>query len=325
MADAIVDALVVGGGPAGLSAALWLARYRRQVVVVDSGDYRNARVEQTHGYFGYGDCDPAELRARALDDLAAYPRTAVRRTTVEAVRRSGSAFTAQLGDGDELRALRVVLATGVRDRFPEVDGFLDHYGASAFHCPTCDGYEARDRTVVVLGWSADLAGFALGLLDWARHVTLVTDGRSFEGDAEHRDVLARHGIDVVEASAAALDGTRGDLRAVRLGTGRSLPCDLLFFSLAHEPRAGLAVALGCALTAEGCVVVDDAQQTTVPGVYAAGDLTPGIQLVQVATAKGTIAGVQCAQSLRGEPGAPRSPEPAPDYDAELGSVRVDPR
>ena len=220
-------------------------------------------------------------------------------------------------DIGRLTTRRVVLATGVVDLFPEVDGFLDHYGASAFHCPTCDGYEARDRHVVVLGWSEDVAGYALTLLDWAADVTVVTDGSRFEGDATRRAALDRHGVAVIEDDAVAFLGARGDLQGVRLSRGDVLPCDLAFFSIGHRPRTDLAVQLGCELTPQGCVSVDDECRTSVEGVYAAGDVTPGIQLVQVAAAKGTIAGVTCSISLRGEPAAPGAPEPGPDVEAEL--------
>jgi thioredoxin reductase len=113
-------------------------------------------------------------------------------------------------DGEQVPALRVVLATGVSDAFPEIDNFAEHYGASAFHCPTCDGFEARDRNVVAVGWSEAAAGFALLLLDWAKSVTLVTDGRRFEGDDARRAALGRHGIELIEDDAVLMEGSRGD-------------------------------------------------------------------------------------------------------------------
>jgi thioredoxin reductase len=203
----------------------------------------------------------------------------------------------RIGDAEE-RTRRIVLATGVVDELPRVDGVLEHYGADLFHCPSCDGYEARDRDIVVLGWSEHVAGFALTLLDWARSVSLVTDGHRFEGDEEHRAALARHEIAVVEQGATALVGRRGALEGVRLADDTLVPCQLAFFSIAHHPRNQLADALGCELTDEGCVIVDEHGATSVDGVFAAGDLVPGYQLVQVAAAKGTAAGLGCAESLR---------------------------
>jgi thioredoxin reductase len=301
------DAVVVGGGPAGLAAALWLARYRRRVVVFDSGDYRNRWVDEAHGYLGFDPFSPAELRQRAQDDLARYPEATLRQGRItHAAREDDGTFTLTLdgADAEPERTKRLVLATGVSDDFPEIENFYEHYGADVFHCPTCDGYEAKGKAIVVFGWSAEVTDFALTLLGWASTVTIVTDGRQFEGDADcHRRLQATH-VDVLEDDAVAFIGKRGALEGVRLRGGRTLPCALAFFSIRHRFHAELADQLGCLRTDEGCVVVDEQGCTTVPGVYAAGDLVPGLHLVQVAAAKGTVAGVACARSLRGEGGMP---------------------
>ncbi|HEV7886301.1 MAG TPA: NAD(P)/FAD-dependent oxidoreductase [Acidimicrobiales bacterium] len=297
------DAVVVGGGPAGLAAGLWLARYRRRVVVVDSGEHRNRWVDEAHGYLGFDPINPAELLERAGADLAEYPEASLRTGRVtSALRTDGGLFALDLEDGDALTARRLVLATGVGDVFPEVDRFFEHYGADVFHCPTCDGYEAKGKDVVALGWSEEVTGFALTLRGWARSVTVVTDGRRFEGDDDCRARLDANGIAVLEDDAVAFIGSRGDLQGVRLRGGQVLPCAMAFFTIGHRFHAALADQLGCERTDEGCVVVDHEGCTTAPGVYAAGDLVPGLHLVQVAAAKGTVAGVACARSLRGEGG-----------------------
>ena len=307
-----VDAVVVGGGPSGLAAALWLGRYRRSVVVVDSQEYRSAAVARSHGYLGRDPQTPVELLERGREELLAYPTASVVRSQVDAVvRRTDGLFDVSLADG-ALVAHRVVLATGVRDVFPEVAGFDEHYGVSVFHCPACDGYEARDCDVVAIGWDVHLVGFAITLLNWASSVTVVTDGRRFEGDDACRNTLADNGIELIEQDAREFVGARGSLESVRLADGRSLPAALVFFSLEHVPQVDLAVSLGCALDDDGYVVVDRQGQTSAAGVYACGDLTPGLQLVQVAAASGAVAGVGAAQSFFGTTGAPTSPEPAPD-------------
>ncbi|MCW2544091.1 MAG: NAD(P)/FAD-dependent oxidoreductase [Frankiales bacterium] len=309
-----VDVVVVGGGPAGLSAALWVARYRRSVVVLDSQEYRSAATEHSHGYLGRDPQSPAELLARGREELLVYPTAAIAHERVDAIEVGPD----ELFTVGSYRAHRVVLATGVRDELPpDLEGFDEHYGASVFHCAACDGYEARDRDVVVLGWAEHLVGFATTLLNWARSVTVVTAGHSFEGDAFLRERLRDLGIELVEDKAVALQGRRGDLRCLTLGSGRELPASLVFFSIAHHPRTELAVSLGCELDEDGYVDVTECGLTSVPGVYAAGDLVPGLQLVQVAAASGVVAGVAAAQDFHGERGAPTSPEPAPD--PELGT------
>lgn len=301
-------AVVVGGGPAGLAAATWIARYRRPVALLDGGEPRNRWVDLAHGYLGEDPVHPGTLSERARGQLLSYPEAEWCEGEAAEVRRTDDDLFELVteGGGPLLRARRLVLATGVRDRFPEVDRFFEHYGASVFHCPSCDGYEAADADVVVFGWSEDVTGFALTLLGWARSVTVVTDGRAFEGDAGRAQQLAEAGVPVLEDDAVELLGERGAMRGVRLRDGDVLPCGFAFFSIDHQPRTELARQLGCRLTEEGYVEVDHEAATSVPGVYAAGDVTPGLHLVQVAAAKGATAGVACARSLRGEGGMPGS-------------------
>ncbi len=315
--NAVWDTIVVGGGPSGLSAATWLARYRRRTLVLDAGEHRNRTVEATHGYLTRDGQSPSTILGAAATDLDAY--RCIERRDGEVVEVGGEcgAFTVTTADREVLEAQRLVLAAGVIDAVPDLEGFDEHYGASVFHCPSCDGYEAADRHVVVLGWSAHVAGFALELLDWAASVTVVTDGRRFEGDDREHKAMADHGVVLVEDDAVALVGARGDLRAVRLQGGDELPCGMAFFSLGHQPRTRLADQLGCQRTAEGYLVVDEHGETTVSGVYAAGDMTPGLQLLQVACAKGATAGVGCALSLRRDPALPGEPRRAPDVEAAL--------
>lgn len=309
-----VDVVVVGGGAAGLAAASWLARYRRSVVVIDSQQYRAGQVERSHGYLGRDPQRPLDLIADGRREVLAYPNASVCEGEVMAIAcQVDGLFTVDVtGSVAPLLAHRVVLACGVRDAFPAIEGFFQHYGASVFHCPACDGYETRGRQVVALGWDSRLVGFCVTLLNWATSVTFVTAGHRFEGDDSCRALLAERGIALIEQQATRLVGGRGDLRGIELDDGRVLETSLVFFSVAHQPRSELARALGCELDEEGYLVVDGEGRTSVPGVYAAGDLVPGLQLVQVAAGKGAVAGVGAAQSMFGQRGAPDSPTPAPE-------------
>jgi thioredoxin reductase len=316
-----LDVLVVGGGPAGLSAATWLGRYRRRTLVVDAGEHRNRWVDEVHGLLANDPIAPADLHRRARQDLAQYPHVSLREDRVLSLRGSEGCFLAELETGaPPLSASRVLLATGVRDTFPDVAGFEDHYGADVFHCPTCEGFDAREREIVVLGWGEHVPAFATGLLDWATSVTIVTDGPAPRITDAQRDRLADVGIEVVEGHAEALVGERGALRCLRLADGRELPTSMAFFSIANEPTLDLALGLGCERTDEGVLAVDADGRTSVPGVYAAGDITPGMQLVAVAVGKGTVAGVAAARSLQGERTAPDAPDPAPDPGAVAPGV-----
>ena len=325
MGAAAVDVCVVGAGPAGLAAATWLGRYRRDCLVLDSQEQRNRWVFQAHGYLGSDPFDPAELLQRARNDLAQYETVRIVAAKAESAQCSvDGLFSLRLSTGDEIHAKRVILATGVRDAFPDIANFFDYYGKTVFHCPSCDGFEARDQSVVVFGWSENVAGFARGLLDWARSVLVVTDGREFEGERDHRAQLQELGVQVVEDEVEELCGADGNLTAVRLATGGVIDCTRAFFSIAHHPRTQLAEQLGCEMTGEACLSIDWEGRTSVPGVYGAGDMTPGMQYVQVAAAEGAKAGTACALSLRDEAlGRPGDEHDRPEEQDVLGGTNAE--
>ena len=319
--ETIVDVLVVGGGPAGLAAGVWLGRYRRSVLILDSGDHRNASTQHIHGYLGLEGLSPADFGKLADEQLSEY--ATVHRSDRRCVSVTGSLgqFVATLDDGSLVHAARVILATGVADDLPALRNFSDYYGRSVFHCPACDGYEAQGLDVVALGWDERLAGFAGTMLTWARSVTVVTGGFAFTGDDAVRTAMAAHGIELVEQAAVEFVGSPTELRGVQLADGRELPAQMVFFSYGHQPRTDLARALGCALDDEGYIVIDRDGCTTVDGVYAAGDVTAGYQVVQRAASTGTVAALSAALSLTGQRGAPSAPAPPPDVMAVAEELR----
>jgi thioredoxin reductase len=291
------DIAVIGGGPAGLAAAIWSARFRRSVVVIDSGEVRNRWTKETHGYLTAEAVSPAELLRRARADLAKYPEIdTVHATVSRIVPTDDQRFQVTLADRRAVTARRVVLATGVRDRLPEIDRFFDFYGSRVFTCPSCDGYEASGCDVVVWGADTDVVEFAYGLLDWAASVTIV--GSEPDLGAAPVDDSGASRVQFVDGRPVAFRGGADDLRSVVLDNGKEVRCNAFFFTVQHDQQAPFAEQLGCRRSEEGCVIVDEHCETTVDGVYAAGDITPGPQLVQVAAAKGAIAGVAAAMSLR---------------------------
>lgn len=296
-----VDVCVVGAGPAGLAAATWLGRYRRSTVVLDSAEHRNRWVAKSHGYLGADPVAPAELLDRVRSDLGQYATVVLREgKAVSAQCSVDGDFSVSVDGGAEVHARRMVLAMGVRDEFPDIANFFDFYGRSVFHCPSCDGFEARDQAVVVFGWSAAVAGFASSLLEWAASVMVVTDGRPFEGERDQRQQLADLGVHVVTDEVTELCGVDGELEAVRLRAGGDIGCARAFFTIAHHPRTLLAEQLGCDLDEAGYLAVDSEGRTSVPGVYGAGDVVPGMQFIQTAAAEGAKAGIACALSLTAE-------------------------
>ena len=310
------DAVVCGGGPAGLTSALWLGRYRRKTLLFDAGNQRNLAAASAHGYFTRDGASPEDLLKAAEEDLSRYDTVELVREPVDALEKDGDMFRLRSGER-EVRACRVLLATGVKDEFPQLPGLEELYGKSIFHCSCCDGYESSGQSVAAIGWDEHVAGFALDLLDWGASVHLLTNGDEFRGDDDVRRVLDRHGIELIEEPVEECIADENGLKSMRLASGRTVECTRAFFSIAHEPRTDLARELGCDLDDEGYVTTDDHGLTSVDGVYAAGDITPGEQLIQTATAEGAVAGIACAMSLRGEYPPPRVPKRGPNPEQEL--------
>jgi thioredoxin reductase len=315
-----VDVAVIGGGYSGISAAMWAARYRRRVVVIDGGRPRNWATETAHGYLGFDGASPATILQRARADLSRYPHAEIIDSTeVDQVQSLPDGFLLQLTDDTTCEARRLILATGVRDLLPDIENFGNYYGKAVFTCPSCDGYEVQGRAVAVIGDGHQIAGLALSLLDWATSVTMIVDHASSPPETETRAIVAEHGIEVITGTPRELIGTDGHLQALRLADDIVVTCEALFCTVGHEQRSDLAKQLGCEFTDEGCVSADEHCETSVKHVYAAGDMTPGPHLIQVAAAQGATAGVAAAQSLRGERTTSRSPQPAPDPDRVLSS------
>jgi thioredoxin reductase len=264
------DAVVIGGGPAGLAAATWLGRYRRRTLVLDHGQHRNRHVEQAHGYLTRDPASPAEILEAARAGVERYEGVELRECEVVAVRGECGSFTVDMEDGTSVEAHRVVLASGLRDVKPEIGGFDEHYGASVFHCPACDGLEAKDQDVVVLGWSEDVAGFALELLDWAATLAVVTNGRRFEGDEVRREALARNGIHLVEEDASSFVGTRAICG--RCGWRAGWSCPAASPSSPSTTGPGRCSPMPSVRARRGTAPSSwtTRGKTSVPGVYAAG-------------------------------------------------------
>ncbi len=318
-----VDVLVIGGGPAGLSAATWVGRYQRSTLLVDAGCQRNLAAQRIHGMLGTGPTTPAEFYADVDEGLREYPT--VRRlggVVTDLVKESDDRFVARIAPGattvggDEnpvtVTAKRIILATGVRDRLPDLEGIDDHYGVDVHHCPACDGLTAADQRIIVLGVGAHVPAYASELLDWASEVVIITESDSDPAfDDDQRAACAEHDIEVIDGVARELVGDPGALEGVRLADGRVIAGSKVFFSYAHHPTNELATSLGCELDDEGGLTVNAMQLTSVDGVYAAGDIVTGLQLVPIAVGTGAAAGVACATSLRGHATAECVPDPAP--------------
>ncbi|MBI4408678.1 MAG: NAD(P)/FAD-dependent oxidoreductase [Gemmatimonadetes bacterium] len=288
--------MIVGGGPAGLAAAFWLARYRRHTCVCDAGAARNEPAWAVHGYPGLPDLPPHELRRR-LRAQATGAGAQVVEDAVTAIEGAKDAFRVATEGGSGVHARRILLAFGRRDLLPSIPGLAEAYGISAFHCPDCDGPSMEGARIGVIGWNRRAAALALFLLTWADTVVLLGHGRRPRLPDETRATLARSCIEIRTAGIQALVVREGRIQSARLEDGGTVPLDGVFVHLGSVPASQLARRLGCRISRSGAVRVNASQETTVPGVYAAGDLTGHPHLAIVAAAEGVRTALAIHRSL----------------------------
>ena len=300
------DAIVVGGSFAGLSAAMQLARARRRVLVVDAGRPRNRFSRASHGFLGQDGRSPAAILETARTQVLAYPTAGFRADEATHAEQRGGTFAVALASGVTARARRLVLATGIVDELPDLPGLRERWGTTVLHCPYCHGYEVADGRLGVLAVGEPSVHQALLLPDWSADVTLFTNG-TFEPTAAHRDALATRGVRIEPRPLAGLVGDGPALAGLRLRGADGGPdgdevvaLDALFTASRTRMASPLAEQLGCAFDDGpfGPVIRTDARkETTVPGVYAAGDAARAPHNATWASADGVTAGVSAHQSL----------------------------
>ena len=296
--DTRYDIGIVGGGPAGLSAAIWSARYLHSVVLIDSGDPRNWETRVINGILGLDGIRAPELRARGRDACRHHGVELVDGIVIRVEQPTDDAFVICVEGGGRYVVRRMLLAIGIRDVWPDIPG-LDHvYGANAHVCPDCDGYDTRGKKVVVIGNGRRAVGMALDLATWTSNIIICTNGRPPEMDEpEYCQKLDALNIPVLTQPITRVcrEGQRID--CLLLADGMQLDTDKVFFTIAQYPADDLGVQLDCDRDDEGHIVVDAHGRTSVVNVYAAGDILPGPQLAITAAADGAIAALAMHKSL----------------------------
>ena len=291
------DVAIVGGGPAGLSAATFLSRYLHSVVLVDSGDPRNWETRGVNGFLGLPGVRPSELRARGRDEARAYGVVLVD-DTVETAAATQGEFQITLHSGEEYTAARLLLAIGLKDVWPDIPGLERVYGATAHVCPDCDGYEARGKKTVVIGRGRKAVGMALNLSTWTREILICTNGLPPDmNDAEYCAKLDALNIPVLTDRVRRVCTNKGTLHCLELESGMELDVEKIFFAIGQYPADDLGAQLGCKRDDGGHILVDRHFHTSVFNVFAAGDIVPGSQLAIAAAADGAIAALSIHKSL----------------------------
>jgi thioredoxin reductase len=292
------DVVIVGGGPAGLSAALILGRCRRRVLVCDAGRPRNQASRGLHGFLTRDGTPPLDLLALGRDELAPYD-VEIQHVTVDEVTPAAHGFVVHMGD-QHVDARTVLLATGVHDDLPQIPGAAECYGLSVHHCPYCDGWECRDKHIAVIGSGPSPAGLALSLRTWTSTITACSNGSPIR--AQHHDQLKRHDIGVRSSVIERIEHAGGWVRRLVFADGTALDCEAVFFSGAQHQQCDLARTLGCTFTRRGTVKTNLLGKTRVPGLYVVGDASRDVQFAIVAAAEGAKAAVAINHDLQTQAG-----------------------
>lgn len=292
------DVIIIGGSFAGLSAALQLGRARRKVVVLDTSRPRNRFAAHAHGLLGHDGRPPHEILGEAIAQMRAYPSVRFIQARASLIGGHKDAFAVTTQDGESLAARRVLLAHGIADIMPDIDGFARCWGRSVLHCPYCHGFEVADKRLGLLYFSPMSEHVARMLEDWSGELTVFADGNAIA--PEFRARLARRKLHLVEPKVTRLLETDGQLEAVVTEDGAQTGLDALFAGPRQQPAADFHRQLGLAMDdmpLGPLIRVSESHETSMPGLYAAGDVASPRQSAVLAMAAGNLAGVHCHHSL----------------------------
>lgn len=284
----IYDVIIVGGSIAGLSAAMTLARSLRTILVIDSGTPCNMQSPHSHNFITQDGKTPAEIRDIAREQVAKYPTVTFEDGKVIDIIQDGAGFSVETTN-QKFVSTKVLLATGLIDKLPDIPGFAECWGISILHCPYCHGYEVKGKETAI--FANGEAAFHLGTLinHWTDKITTLTNGIS-ELRNEEAEKLKELDIKVIENEISEFIHQNGQLETVKFKDGTFFPVSVMYASVPFEQRSDLAEKIGCKFTTHGHIDIDAEQRTSVNGIYAAGDNTAQHRAISVASASGTRAG-----------------------------------
>jgi thioredoxin reductase len=292
------DIAIIGGGPAGLSAGLVLARCLRKVVVIDDGNQRNLRSHGLHGFITRDGIKPEKFLSRGRDELLHYGAEFIPDVVTDAEKLNDH-FELTLSENNKVLSKKILIATGIKDNLPPLPGIDEMYGISVFHCPYCDGWESRDKRIAVYANSKAAYVLSSSLKTWSDKVFIVSDGKHRIRERE-RNILKRNNISIYPDPIKTLIGRNGRLEEIVFNNGSSIEADALFFSAPQYQKSVLAEKLGCRLSSKGFILFDKKQSTNIKGLFVAGDAAHDMKFVIVAAAEGAKAGIAINKELQEE-------------------------
>jgi thioredoxin reductase len=295
----MLDVVIIGGGAAGLTAALYLGRFRRKVILFDTGKQSNRVSHAAHGFFTRDGVSPSELVSIGREQLGSYETVRLESLRVTAIRPDDKRFRISLEDGSELSSRKVLLATGLKDILPSMPGIEQFWGKSAFHCPYCDGWEMRDQPIGIIADGTTGIHLAKLLRVLSDDIVLCTNGDT-ELDEGERAQLLRHDVKIIETSIACVEGRGEQLQAIVFSDGQRLPRKGIFVRLTTVHQSPFAAQLGCKLTKDDLVEIDELGRSSIPGVYAAGDMAYPMRQIVIAAMQGASAAIGINNDLIAE-------------------------
>ncbi len=282
----LLDCVIIGGGPAGLNASLVLARAKKNIILLDEDKPRNAVTHESHGFITRDGIKPSEFKRIAKQDLEKYPNLSVENQRVIDIKKENESFIIHTDDGNSYHSRKVILATGLQDVLPDIEGIHEFYGTSLFVCPFCDGWELKDRRLVVIAESDRVMHLTKMVSNWSSDLVVCTNGTN-TFSKEQKELLSDKNIKVIEDEIASLQGDNGYLLKVKFKDGKEMEREGGFVACELKQASILAEKLGCDMNQMGGIEIDDFGRTNIDGIYASGDTTFSLPQLIVAASEGS--------------------------------------